>query len=48
LLIHAGAHLLCLAGQLPEKERARVERCAVLCGEGAVRLERIVLDAGNA
>jgi hypothetical protein len=47
LLINAGAHLLMRAGHLDGEERARVERCAVLCGEGAVRLKRIVLDSGG-
>ena len=45
LLVRAGGALLCLAGELTGEERERVERCGALCGEGAVRLERIALDA---
>jgi len=45
LLVRAGGALLRLARELTDEDRERVERCAALCGEGAVRLERIALDA---
>jgi hypothetical protein len=48
LLVRAGGALLRLAGGLTGEDRQRAERCAALCGEGAVRLERIALDAGAA
>jgi hypothetical protein len=48
LLVRAGGALLRLAGELTGEDRERVERCGALCGEGAVRLERIALDAGAA
>jgi hypothetical protein len=48
LLVRAGGALWLLARELIEEDRERVERCAALRGEGAVRLERIALDAGAA
>jgi hypothetical protein len=46
LLVATGGWLLLAAGGLAGEARQRVERCAALCGEGAVRLERIALEAG--
>lgn len=46
LLVRAGGAVLALAGKLTEEDRERTKTCAALCGEGAVRLERIALDAG--
>ena len=48
MLVRAGGALLRLAGELTGEDRERIERCGALCGEGAVRLERIALDAGAA
>jgi hypothetical protein len=48
LLVRSGGALLCSVDGASVEDRERIERCVGMCGDGAVRLERIALEAGGA